>query len=155
MSSLYPTIDSFSGQYRFLSNFFLCRVWYDGLDYPSVEHAYQAQKLSPDDRWIMRINGLARSPGKAKRLGAMAHRTQPNWSWDDWNSRKVQIMDSCLRSKFQDFHLGRKLLDTGDCDLVAGNTWGDTFWGVCDGVGDNMLGKLLMKIREDMRLSKP
>jgi predicted NAD-dependent protein-ADP-ribosyltransferase YbiA (DUF1768 family) len=42
------------------------------------------------------------------------------------------------------------LLLTGDCELVEGNTWGDKFWGVCDGEGENHLGKLLMKIRAEL-----
>jgi predicted NAD-dependent protein-ADP-ribosyltransferase YbiA (DUF1768 family) len=59
-------------------------------------------------------------------------------------------MEDLSRQKFSHPELRQKLLDTGSCTLVEGNTWGDTFWGVCDGVGENHLGKLLMTIRADL-----
>ena len=43
--------------------------------------------------------------------------------------------------------LGEKLKATGDGQIVEGNTWGDTFWGVCGGRGQNWLGRLLMERR--------
>lgn len=38
----------------------------------------------------------------------------------------------------------------GDAELIEGNTWGDRIWGVCDGVGENRLGKILMRVRAEM-----
>jgi predicted NAD-dependent protein-ADP-ribosyltransferase YbiA (DUF1768 family) len=43
-----------------------------------------------------------------------------------------------------------KLLNTGDLQLVEGNYWGDTFWGVCNGKGENHLGKILMRVRKEL-----
>ena len=48
--------------------------------------------------------------------------------------------------------IGTKIVDTEDMELIEGNSWGDTFWGVCDGVGENNLGKVLMRVRD--RLNK-
>lgn len=56
-------------------------------------------------------------------------------------------MRDLLDLKFADPALAALLLATGDADLVEGNDWGDRFWGVCDGAGANMLGRLLMELR--------
>lgn len=137
-------IDSFSGQYRFLSNFYRCQIksW-DGITYPTVEHAFQASKtLDMEER--RKIAGLT-SPGEAKRAGkALKLRS-------DWSVVKVRIMLDLLRIKFQTPDLKRKLLSTGNAKLIEGNTWGDRFWGQCYGTGENMLGKLLMKVRSELR----
>jgi len=61
-------------------------------------------------------------------------------------------METLLREKFsKDPELRAKLLNTGTSKLVEGNTWGDRFWGVCRGQGENNLGRLLMKVREELR----
>lgn len=60
-------------------------------------------------------------------------------------------MESLLRQKFnKNTFLGKRLIETKDIELIEGNTWGDTFWGVCNGRGQNILGKLLMKIRDEI-----
>ena len=51
----------------------------------------------------------------------------------------------------QNPELGNKLLETGNQELVEGNTWGDIFWGVCNGKGQNWLGKILMMVRDEIR----
>jgi len=56
-----------------------------------------------------------------------------------------------VREKFKQEDLKQMLLDTGDQELVEGNTWNDTFWGVCRGEGQNNLGKILMKVRMELR----
>ncbi len=56
-----------------------------------------------------------------------------------------------LRIKFTIPTLRERLLATGDQTLIEGNTWGDTYWGVCRGVGLNNLGTLLMQVREECR----
>jgi len=58
-------------------------------------------------------------------------------------------MAQCLRLKFADFPLLGSLLATGTEELIEGNKHNDTFWGVCAGVGENNLGKLLMRVRAD------
>jgi predicted NAD-dependent protein-ADP-ribosyltransferase YbiA (DUF1768 family) len=60
-------------------------------------------------------------------------------------------MEEILRMKFADERLRDKLTSTAPVELVEGNWWGDTFWGVCKGVGENHLGRLLMKIRDEGR----
>lgn len=136
-------ITSFSGKYRFLSNFWPAKVRLDGEIYPSVEHAYVAAK-STDPEFRKRIKQTDR-PGDAKKLG---RRLTPR---PDWYEIRVRIMEDLVRQKFNDPGLKEKLLSTGREELVEENTWGDTFWGVCRGVGDNHLGKMLMKIRAELQ----
>jgi hypothetical protein len=132
-------IDSFSGQYEFLSNFYPCRIE-DGIIYSSVEHAYQAMKsLSIAERLKV---AACNTPGRAKRMGRKLE-LRP-----DWEDVKVDIMLGLLEKKFRDPELNRQLQDTGDEELIEGNTWGDIEWGVYKGKGENMLGKLLMALRE-------
>lgn len=139
------SIMRFSGDYRFLSNFYPARAIVNGLAFRSVEHAYQATKtLDMGARVeIMR----AATPGQAKRLGQKVELRS------DWEVLKLDIMYRLVRQKFTaDKDLRRQLLATGDRDLIEGNTWGDTFWGVCNGEGQNHLGKILMKVRKELRI---
>lgn len=137
-------IDRFNGQYDFLSNFYPCKVTVDDLTFNSVEAAFQALKSTDVD---VRRQFVDLSPSEAKRLGRRIDLR------DDWDDVKVDVMEALLRQKFSDKNpeLKEKLLSTGDDDLVEGNWWNDRFWGVCRGVGENNLGKLLMKIREELR----
>lgn len=136
-------IDSFSGKYRFLSNFWPCDIEYEGIKYPSTEHAFQAAKTL-DVRTRQLMSKLP-TPGKAKRYGK--HIELRN----DWEQVKIGVMREILQQKFSRHEdLEKLLLETGDQELVEGNTWGDKFWGVCDGEGQNHLGKLLMEIRKDL-----
>lgn len=133
------TIDSFTGEYRFLSNFYPCQVFLEGVEYESVEHAYQAAKtVIPEEREMFRA-GI--SAGKAKRLGKTVT-LRP-----DWEACKLQVMENLLIQKFSRDPLKGLLLNTSTDTLIEGNSWGDVFWGVCAGKGENYLGKLLMKIR--------
>ena len=71
---------------------------------------------------------------------------------EDWDTyKKFMLMKRLLKMKFAIPELKEMLLATGDEELVEGNYWHDTIWGVCDGVGENHLGKMLMEIREDLR----
>lgn len=138
-------ISSFRGKYHFLSNFYPCTVTLDEVEYPSVEHAYQASKtLDPEVR--QRIK-LASTPGQAKREG---RKLKLQMSVPAWNVLKVSVMYDLLRQKFSKEPLLTMLLDTGDAKLVEGNWWNDTFWGVCKGIGENRLGVLLMLIRGEL-----
>jgi len=56
-----------------------------------------------------------------------------------------------VRKKFENPLLRAMLLATEDAVLVEGNTWNDTFWGVCRGRGENWLGRILMQVREECR----
>ena len=138
-------ISDFRGEYRWLSNFHLVEVKLDGLPYPSTEHAYQAAKTLDIAERLM-IQALP-TCGQAKRTGQRLKLR------DDWEQVKVSIMLDLLRQKFaRGTLLGQQLDATGDRQLVEGNWWGDTFWGVCGGVGENQLGKLLMQVRAEGRL---
>ena len=136
-------INRFDGEYRFLSNFHSHEIFYRGKLYATNEHAYQAMKtLKTSEREMIRN---ASTPGKAKRL-ARKIVLRP-----DWDNEKITVMLVINAIKYQDPELRAKLLATGDEELVEGNHWGDTFWGVCDGVGQNYLGRILMFIRDEIR----
>ena len=136
-------IDKFTGEYRWLSNFELCEVCFDGVMYASSEAAYQAAKtLDTHERDDIQA---AKTPGQAKRLGQKVAMRK------DWDSVKVNVMEEIVRNKFANNpDLKEKLLATGTQELVEGNTWGDKFWGKVDGVGKNHLGKILMKVRDEL-----
>ena len=133
-------IDKFDGQFAFLSNFYACPVEYEGLIYPSSENAFQAAKtLNMKARKAFTLKEM--TPGMSKHLGrAITMRL-------DWDSVKLSVMEHILSNKFRDPKLRQLLLDTGNAELIEGNTWNDTFWGVCEGKGNNFLGKALMNLR--------
>lgn len=141
-------IAQFSGSYRFLSNFFPAEVVFDGEEYPSVEHAYQAAKtfdlaLRQQIQWKLQ-------PGAAKRLAykiIVGDAFRP-----DWDDVRIDVMRGLLAQKFAPgAPLADRLRKTGDKVLIEGNTWNDRFWGVCKGEGQNWLGRLLMERREQLR----
>ena len=141
-------IESFSGPYRFLSNFFRATngVIFDGQEYPTVEHAYQAAKCAiPTDR----LRFITGTPTEAKRLGRIVLLRE------DWESVKESFMLDFLRQKFLGTDLTANLLATGDAELIEGNYWRDKYWGVCNGEGKNRLGILLMQVREEARPHDP
>lgn len=140
------TIEQFQGEYRWLSNFWPVRVTLDGYSYPSVEHAYQASKTL--DRSERLLISTAPSAGTAKRLGKRLKLRR------DWDDVKVDVMYELLCQKFSRTELRRLLLATGDQQIIEGNSWGDTFWGVCRGEGQNHLGKLIMQIRDELRAAE-
>jgi ribA/ribD-fused uncharacterized protein len=137
-------IDRFEGEWAFLSNYWPCAVVVDGVSFPSVEHAYQAMKsLDPGARAQIR---QAADPDAAKKLGRQT-RVRP-----DWDDIKVAVMTRLVRTKFRDdSELADRLRSTGERDLVEGNHWGDRFWGVCEGAGENHLGRILMRVRDELR----
>lgn len=140
-------IYSFSGKYAFLSNFWPCQIAYDGLMFPSTEHAFQAQKCTAlCDKLAVRD---ARTPGIAKKFARLLNRRP------DWDLVKVEIMFALLQQKFSSEPLYGMLRETGNQPLIEGNTWGDKFWGVYNGVGQNKLGELLMTVRENANVPKP
>jgi N-glycosidase YbiA len=135
-------IESFSGEHAFLSNFALVRVSLDNVVYPSVEHAYQAAKT---DNLALRMKICAAlSAARAKAIG----KSIPLRA--DWNKVKLNIMLDLVRQKFAHKDYRHQLLATGDQRLVEGNWWGDTFWGVCRGKGENHLGRILMRVRAEL-----
>lgn len=135
-------INDFHGSYRFLSNFYLQSIEYEGLIYFSSEAAYQAAKTL-DNKERLTIS-LLPTPGEAKRMGRRITLRS------DWEQVKDQIMYDICKIKFENPDLKRLLLGTGNQELIEGNTWHDQVWGKCycakcKGNGENRLGKVLMK----------
>jgi ribA/ribD-fused uncharacterized protein len=144
-------IHNFEGENKIFSNFHLATVWYEGIPYPTVEHAYVAAKTLDLDKRKYISNLSWNKAGQAKKIG------QKLKIRDNWDNIKVDIMEDLLRQKFGwRPNFKQKLKDTGDQELVEGNYWHDNFWGNCkcracvDKPGLNMLGKLLMKIRSEL-----
>ncbi len=136
-------IDSFHGDNHWLSNFEHSPIVYLGRLYATVEHAYQAAKArTVEDLEYIRSSS---TPGTAKARG---RRVLMKEGWDD---EKVAVMRELLERKFSIPEFRDRLIATGDTELIEGNWWGDTFWGVCEGVGRNELGILLMEIRKGMK----
>lgn len=136
-------IDRFDGEYAFLSNYSASPFRIDYVLFPTMEHYFQANKA--DNRNDYLHIAYAPTPGEAKRLGRKIRLRS------DWEEIKDKVMLTGLRKKFADPELRSLLLATGDEELIEGNYWGDTYWGVCNGVGQNKLGKLLMQVREEIK----
>jgi len=140
-------IASFTGKNRWLSNFWLTSVEFEGVRYPSSEHAYQAAKtLDLAQREEIRVSG---SPGNAKRLGTKVT-LRP-----DWEEIKLGVMEGVLVQKFSEETPLHEMLKETTGDLKEGNWWHDNFWGscACEKCGDkgqNHLGKILMRIRSTL-----
>ena len=140
-------IKNFEGEYAFLSNFYFSPMIIDNVVYTTNEHFFQAMKsLNPKERQAI---VLAPTPGKAKCLGRKVSLRK------DWEDIKEEVMLTGLRHKFSNPELRKKLLTTGNEELIEGTTWHDNYWGICDcetcgGQGKNRLGKLLMQVREEL-----
>ena len=142
-------INSFSNQYEFMSNFYNAPVTYDGLTYRNNEAAFQAQKLANKEE---RKKYCTYSPSKAKLEGRNCELRK------DWENIKYQVMYDIVKAKFElNKDLRQQLLATGTEELIEGNWWHDNCWGDCscerckDIKGQNNLGKILMRIREEVR----
>lgn len=135
-------IDNFSKEYHFLSNFYPTKIFYQELEYDSSEAAFQAMKCKniSDRKKFVGLN-----PSEAKRLGRKILLRE------DWNNVKDRIMYEICTIKFVNQQLKRKLLATGNAYLEEGNSWNDTYWGTTNGIGENVLGKILMRIREEIK----
>ena len=133
----------FFGPYRFLSNFEMAPVDYNGLVYPSNENAYQAAKVLDRKE---QLAFLSLTPNEAKKAG------QKVLLRLDWEDIKLGIMEQINTDKFtRNQEIRQRLLDTGTAYLEETNWWNDTFWGVCSGRGTNHLGQILMHIRATLK----
>ncbi len=149
------TISAFTGINVFLSNFSWAVVRYEGIEYNTVEHAYQAAKtLDPEQRLTVQN---APTPGLAKSLGQRVTKRP------DWDEIKLGIMADLLKQKFLTGNpkLTEQLLGTRDMWLIEGNTWRDQFYGctkdrlTAGWVGHNHLGRMLMTVRDQIQFQKP
>ena len=142
---------------RFLSNFYPYKtktgekyphqvhVIYDDIEFDCVENAYQAAKLIDKDE---QLAFSKMTPYETKEI--MDSYTKEIRT--DWNEIKLSIMEDLVRQKFTNSPaLATMLLQTHNALLIEGNTWDDTFWGVCNGTGQNNLGKILMKVRSSLQ----
>lgn len=143
-------IDKFEDEYAFLSNFYNSPFVFEDISYPTNEHFFQAMKTSDID--IRKQIASCSTPGKAKRMGRSVALDL------NWERIKMFYMYVGLQQKFfQNKEIREKLLDTGDAYLIEGNTWHDNIWGNCTCnrckkiTGQNKLGKLLMKLRDEIR----
>jgi ribA/ribD-fused uncharacterized protein len=142
------TITNFRGAYFFLSNFFVRDLTLDNVVYRSGEHAFQAQKAFRLDERTYVMDAL--TPTEAKRRGRLVALRI------GWEEEKLAIMERVVRAKFKDAQLAHLLKKTGDAQLIEGNTWDDDYWGVVvgrgenDAHGENHLGKILMKVRDEL-----
>lgn len=139
------TIKTLQGQFFLLSNFAPTPVSFEGVLFPTVEHAFQAQKTH-DNAERRRIASLPK-PGQAKHAGKRVKLRE------DWEQVKVGIMKAILVAKFEQNAAARDVLyRTGDARIEEGNLWNDTFWGVSlkTGKGKNTLGLLLEEIRNTL-----
>lgn len=142
-------ITSFKWRFAFLSNFCAAPVEYEGVTYPSVEHAYQAAKTLDCD-WRTRIQQTGR-PHWAK----LMTRRKGFPMREEWDATKEGVMLSLLRQKFSEPRREAQLWSTGRRVLIEGNIWGDRYWGACQDdegrwVGKNRLGEMLMELRGEL-----
>lgn len=142
-------IVEFENEYAFLSNFYPSPFIHDGIEYPTVEHFFQAAKTL--DIQKRKAIAAAKTPGLAKRMGRSVQLRS------DWEKVKVYYMELGLRLKFANKDLAEKLLATGDEELIEGNWWCDQTWGSCNcpkhirTPGRNLLGILLMELRKELQ----
>ena len=135
-----------NGKYGCFSNLYPCEVEVDGIKFKSSEHAYQYAKAN--DPIIKQYIKDAPTPALACIVG---HGLFPWMVVKDWNKLKVDRMRDVLYAKFEEGDLFGELMATADYELIE-DSKNDSFWGCGkDGKGQNMLGKLLMEIREEFK----
>lgn len=141
-------IEQFRGQYFFLSNFYDAPVTYLGLTYQNNEAAFQSAKVIGTKRESQRRAFTHLAPNEAKRKGRHVL-LRP-----DWEKAKDQVMYEIVKDKFTNNpDLQEKLLATGNAILTEGNTWHDVYWGydIRQKRGQNKLGKILMRVRQELK----
>jgi len=147
----YPTvtetdIHGFFEQYRCFSNFHPCPVEIDGLTYPSSEHAYMAMKTT-DAFQRKKLAFEIVKPGDAKKFGGPGGGITLREGWDA--GLRDTEMDRVVYAKFSQNKAEQSiLLSTLGKSLHETNWWKDTYWGVCEGIGQDKLGKTLERVRD-------
>lgn len=151
---------SWAKEYFEFSNFSLHPITVDGKIYPTNEHYFQSEKFLPDELIEMSVqsNGysipykeyirMCKSPKEAKKLGL----SRDYRIVEDWDNKRLDVMRTAIRAKFtQHEDLKDLLLSTGDSILKEDSPY-DVFWGIGkSGKGKNMLGKLLMELRSELK----
>jgi ribA/ribD-fused uncharacterized protein len=127
-------------EYAFLSNYYPCFVEYDGIKYKSSEAAFQAQK---EENYEQRKLFKDLNPAEAKARGRKIRLRK------DWEQVKDQIMYEIVKAKFEQSDGFIDLLLKIEEPIIEDNTWNDTYWGVCNGVGQNKLGLILERLKKE------
>jgi ribA/ribD-fused uncharacterized protein len=145
----------FKDRYVFLSNFFVRDLEMHGLIFKSSEHAFMWHK-SEDEEYRHAIL-TARTPRDAKRLGNNDRLVKLNLLRSDWrdDAVRVKVMYEVLKAKYRDKELWTWLQSTEARYLEETNWWNDIFWGRCNGIGANHLGRLSMCVRFETKTRKP
>ncbi len=147
-------IDSFSGEYSWLSNFYPSSFRTPGSThvYKTVEHFYQCSKAHNHQDFLNILE--CTTPGRAKRMGRKIN-LRPDWT----DEIAIEKMSLGIYWKFTTHEeLAQKLLNTGESLLVEGNNWHDNYWGACQCepcnsqiLAQNKLGEILMKLRNRLK----
>ena len=136
-------INSFRGEYNWLSNMHSCDVVYKNNNFKSVENAYMFAKADTSGEWL---KFCLENPPNIVKKESKNIRVRP-----DWEEVKLEIMYNLLIKKFTQEPFRTNLLNTGNENIQEGNFWNDTFWGVDlkqnPNVGENHLGRLIMHVR--------
>jgi N-glycosidase YbiA len=137
---------SVTDEYGEFSNFSENEIIIDGKRWPTSEHYFQAMKFE-DKIYIEKIRKT-----KKPSIAAQMSRDRSVKIKRGWDSMRVNVMTIAVRAKFftQHQHLRKLLLSTGDRKIIE-HTANDDYWGDGgDGSGKNMLGIVLMKIRDEL-----
>lgn len=140
--------------FGFLSNFertpIKIMVRWGTVTYPTNEHYYQAQKANNEEvhDWIAWAPHARLAMVSGRQLEHNKY-LKDKFMVSDWENKKVDVMLEGLRVKFTNPKLRKMLLDTGDAILHEDNPE-DFYWGIGDGTGKSVLGKLLMKVRQEV-----
>lgn len=140
----------FSGKEDFLSNFYPCPVTYNGWTFKTAEAAFQAQK-EPTEEHLKKLSELETGNQAKAYGGKKAKKMKPR---PDWDEVRFGIMEEIVRAKFtQNPELAQKLIETGNLELQERrNVFVDKTWGMnSKGEGQNKLGIILMKLREELK----
>lgn len=133
----------FTGEYRWLSNFWRLEypIEVNGYNFYTTENLYQAFKCAKIDDFPYFVDI---TPGEAKKLGRTIEII------DGWDSMKLDVMKELQIIKYTQPKFRDLLIKTGDRYIEETNNWNDVFYGVCNGIGENHLGKIIMDIRKTL-----
>lgn len=149
-------IDRFYGEHFFLSNFYespiKATLYGQEYTFATGEHLFHAGKtatsLLPEGQrgaWLSQLEQNS-DPQNSKRMG----RRIPI-DVGRWDAICVQVMRRVQELKYdQNPELAKLLVATGDAMLIEGNVWNDRKWGMVNGKGENLLGKILMELRSEL-----
>lgn len=141
-------ISLFAGKYNFLSNDHICLVYHDGYLFNSVTHAFQAARAQNQEtkERISKIHDF-------DIMYEIAETIEDPANWAKFRSKTMEVL---IRDKFRrNPQLRQRLSETAPA--IIQNTYDDTenrnnlYWGIVDGRGENVIGKILMKIRDDIK----